>query len=133
MSKQPDGSNTDVRKAFMVYVRPYLDTKAKKQAAKEATGIEVGTIDGMIYHGRGGIEAWQSLLTYVFKISDKQLETVLTEIKDLLRKRIKPTPGQLMWSQTGEELTEDEKIFFSELALAHKKLKPPFELKQKKK
>lgn len=117
----------------MAYVRPYLDTKLKKQAAKMATGIEIGSIDGMIYHGRGGIEAWQNLLTYVFNISEKQFETILIEIKDLLQKKVKPTPGQLLWSKTGDELTEDEKIFFSELALAHKRLKPTFELKQKNK
>lgn len=132
MGKKVDKLSMDIRKAFMVYVRPYLDTKAKKQAAKVATGLEVGTIDGMIYHGRGGIEAWQSLLTYVFGINDKQFEAILIEIKDLLRKKIKPTPGQLLWSKVGDELSEDEKIFFAELALAHKNLKPPFEVKQKK-
>jgi hypothetical protein len=123
----------DVRKVFMTYVRPYLDTRQKKEAARNATELEIGTLDGMIYYGRGGIEAWQSLLTYVFDISDKQLQAVLTEIKEVLRKRIKLTPGQMLWSQVGDELSEDEKIFFAELALAHKRLKPPFEVKQKKK
>jgi hypothetical protein len=46
---------------------------------------------------------------------------------------LNPTPGQLLWSQTGEELTDDERVFFSELALVHKRLKPPFEAKQRKK
>ena len=123
----------DIRKVFMTYVRPHLDTKAKKEAAKKATGIELGTLDGMIYYGSGGIEAWQKLLTFVFNISDRQLEVFLGDLKDSLRKRTKVTPGQALWAQVGDDLTEDEKIFFAELARDHKQLKPTFEVKIKKK
>ena len=123
----------DIRKTFMVFVRPHLDSKPKKEAARDATGLELGTLDGMIYEGRGGIEAWQKLLSHVFNVTGKQMDAVLTEIKDLLRKRTKLTPGQLLWSQIGDELSEDERVFFGELARAHKHLKPSFEIKQKKK
>lgn len=123
----------DIRKNFMTYVRPHLDSKAKKEAAKEATGLELSTIDGMLYYGSGGIEAWQKVLCFVFNISDRQLESFLDDLKENLKKRSKPTPGQALWAQVGENLTEDEKIFFAELAKAHKQLKPNFEVKQKKK
>lgn len=122
----------DIRKIFMTYVRPHLDSRTKKEAARHATGLEIGTLDGMIYYGAGGIEAWQKLLCYVFQISDQQLDSILIEIKEWLKKRSKPTPGQLLWSKIGDELTDDERIFFAELARAHKNLKPRFELKQKK-
>jgi hypothetical protein len=124
---------SDIRKTFMGLVRPHLNNKEKKYEAKKFTGLELGTLDGMIYDGRGGIEAWQKLLTYVFKISDNEIDQVLLEFKDYLKARIKMTPGELMWAQLGEKLTEDEKIFFCELAKAHKMLKPPFEIKLTKK
>jgi hypothetical protein len=125
--------NSDVRKTFMAFVRPYLNTKEKKQEAKSQTGLELGTLDGMIYEGRGGIESWQKLLAYVFNISDKQLDTTLLEIKKYLAARKKMSPGELMWAQLGEMLNEEEKIFFCELAKAHKQLKPPFEIRKSKK
>ncbi len=123
----------DIRKNFMTYVRPHLDTKAKKEAAKEATGLELSTLDGMLYYGSGGIEAWQKVLCFVFNISDRQLESFLEDLKDNLKKRTKPTIGHTLWSQVGESLTEDEKVFFAELVKTHKQLKPSFEIKQKKK
>lgn len=124
---------SDVRKTFMAFVRPYLNNKERKQEAKKITGLELGTLDGMIYEGRGGIEAWQKLLTFVFNVSDKQVHCILLEFKEYLFKRSKMTPGQLMWVQLGEQLTDDEKIFFCELAKAHKQLKPPFKITQPKK
>jgi hypothetical protein len=126
-----DGS--DIRRVLAAFARPHLDTKAKKQAASAATQLSIGAIDGMIYDERGGISAWQNLLSYIFGVTGKRLEIVLEEIKESLRKQSKPSKGQLLWSAVGDELTDDEKIFFAELALAHKRLKPPFEVKQKKK
>lgn len=128
-----DSEASDVRKIFMAFVRPYLNSREKKQEAKKRTGLELGTLDGMIYEGRGGIEAWQKLLSYVFDISEKQINNVLLEFKEFLNQRSRRTPGELMWTQLGEQLTEEEKIFFGELAKAHKQLKPPFEIKQSKK
>jgi hypothetical protein len=124
---------SDIRKSFMAFVRPHLNNKEKKYEAKKFTGLELGTLDGMIYDGRGGIEAWQKLLAYVFNISESDINHVLLEFKEFLGARIKMSPGELMWTKLGEQLTEDEKIFFCELAKAHKMLKPPFIIKQPKK
>jgi hypothetical protein len=128
-----DTEASDVRKIFMTFVRPYLNSREKKQEVKKRTGLALGTLDGMIYEGRGGIEAWQKLLTCVFELSEKQINIILLEFKVFLNQRSRRTPGELMWTQLGEQLTEEEKIFFGQLAKAHKQLKPPFEIKQSKK
>lgn len=124
---------SDIRKTFMAFVRPHLNNREKKQEASQFTGLELGTLDGMIYDGRGGIEAWQKLLVHVFKLSESDLERVLIEFREFLGARVKMTPGEQMWLTLGEQLNEDEKIFFCELAKAHKMLKPPFIIKQPKK
>ena len=123
----------DIRKNFMTYVRPHLDSKSKKEAAKEATGLELSTLDGMVYYGTGGIEAWQKLLCFVFDISDRQFDSFVDDLKKRLKQRAEPSEGEKLWNEVGEMLTEDEKIFFAELARSHKQMKPHFEVKKKKK
>ena len=78
--------------------RAKLKTKNDKLRVAKQTGIAVASIDSMLYHQKGGLDAWATLLTKIYDISPVQLAVIFTEVKQFLREKHKLSKGQLLWS-----------------------------------
>lgn len=106
-----------------------LTTNKEKEIAEKKTKISKSAIDSMIYHGKGGLNAWTILIAYLYNLSSSQVEQLLTESRELLRKRRKLNEIELKWSNLSEELSEDKKSFWYDLIRA---MDPIYEIRKKK-
>ncbi len=89
-------------------------TEAKKELLKRVD-ISASALEGMLYRGNGGMDSWVALLGHLSDLNPKQLDLALTEFQDLLRKKRKITPGESAWIKRGDTLSEDKKLFWTDL------------------
>ncbi len=114
-------------------VYPYLNTIVKKRDASRETGISEGALDLMLYRGKGGLDAWIKLICFVYGMDSQQLISKLVEIRCMIRKKNKSTPGQIKFLKIMDLLTEDKIVFYSSVIEAVENIKRSLYLKKEKK
>lgn len=102
--------------------------KEKKDAAK-AADVSEAAIETMIYHGKGGLNAWVKLIAYLYELSADQVKSLLTELRNSLRKNRKLSEIELKWSELTEQLTDDRKKFWHDVI---QMIDPVYKIKRKR-
>lgn len=113
--KNPHDLVTGFRKMFQELGKGELSDLPSRLKAEKATGIAEKSIQGMIYRGSGGMDAWITLLAYCFNLKPEDPNSVFVAIKDFFRKRRKLKPEEVAWYQLGEKLSPEKKQFCTTL------------------
>lgn len=88
--------------------------EAKKELLK-GLDISPSALEAMLYRGSGGMDTWVDLYGALTEMNPEQLDLALTEIQDTLKKKRKLTKGDAAWIKRGESLSEDKKLFWTDL------------------
>lgn len=106
-----------------------ISTKKDKEKASKAIDVTGSAVEAMIYHGKGGLDAWSKLIAYLYDLSPNQVINLLTELRDSLRKKSKLKEADVQWSTLTEQLSEDRKYFWHDLIRA---MEPVYEIRKRK-
>lgn len=129
MKKELERNAQEFRNLLQALGRDKLSNKESKLRANKATDIKEGAMDSMLYRKAGGLDAWVTLLTYLYDIKTSQLSEMFLEIKEFLRKKRKLPKAQLLWADMGDKLSDDRKHFWCDIIKA---IEPSYEIKRKK-
>lgn len=88
--------------------------EAKKELLKNLD-VSASALEAMLYRGSGGMDTWVQLFGALTEMNPEQLDLALTEIQDTLKKKRKLTKGDAAWIKRGESLSEDKKLFWTDL------------------
>lgn len=88
--------------------------EAKQEVLKELD-LSPSALESMLYRGLGGMDAWVQLFYVLSEMNPQQFEMSLAEISEIMRKKRKMSRGDLAWIQRGESLSDDKKLFWSDL------------------
>lgn len=109
----------EVARAKMLEMSSRLKTGKISGAVRDEvvanTPITSSSLEGMVYRGEGGLDAWVILYVYLYKLNPKQFMTMLVEIKEVFKSKRKITAGEARWSQLSDQLTEDKRLFWSDI------------------
>lgn len=88
--------------------------EAKKELLK---GMEISpsALEAMLYRGSGGMDTWVELFGRLTDMKPEQFDSALTEIQDSLKRKRKLTKGAIAWIKRGDALSDDKKLFWTDL------------------
>lgn len=133
IKKEPNIGAQGFRETLSHILRRELSTAKSRDQAAKATNNSKSTIENMVYKGGGSLDSWFTVLEYCFKLKPNQLESLFIDFKTFLRKQRKLTPDEVAWSKTGESLTKERRLFWSEAILAVEDIERKYREKKKKK
>lgn len=89
-------------------------TEAKKELLKKIE-ISPSALEAMLYRGSGGMDTWVTLFVALSDTDAESFDLALTELQDILKRKHKLTKGDAAWIKRGESLSDDKKLFWSDL------------------
>lgn len=88
--------------------------EAKKELLK-SLDISPSALEAMLYRGSGGMDAWVDLFGVLTGMDPEQFDMALTELQDTLKRKRKLAKGEIAWIKRGESLSDDKKLFWTDL------------------
>jgi hypothetical protein len=116
-----------LKKALLSLMTEVTNTKQKKEAFGEFTGLSASGVDSFIYEGRGSFETWVNALLYRFELDPEEASEKIPSLLAEFKTNHPQTESDKLWQQLSKNLSEDEKV------LALTLVKTAFELMRKKK
>lgn len=113
--------------------REKLTSKEDREKAAKYFDFSESTINGMVYRGEGSMDAWVTMVCYLYKIKTGELDDFFQEVKSLFRKRRKLSSAEIVWGNTEGKLSEDKKFFWCGVIQAVEEFKPSFTIRKNKK
>lgn len=101
----------DPSKEFRIFFQKILKSKIKSKKDKEELANyldrSVPSVELMLYHGGGGLDAWLNAFVFCFGLNVEKLEKIAIELS--LISKSDETNSLYQWQKLGQSLTEKER------------------------
>ena len=109
-----------------------VGTKKEKVELAEFLGLTTSAVDGMLYYGKGGLDAWISAFIFCYDLDLETIQTFFTNYESVTRK-MKPTKkSDQIWYELDEKLSEEEKYYWVNILKASEEVQEYLQVKKEK-
>ena len=115
-----------LKDALLELISEVTNTKQKKIAFSEFTGLSQSGVDSFTYEGRGSFETWVNALLYRFGLDAEEMVGKIPALVAEFQVSKPRSESEKLWQQLSRSLSEEEKV------LALTLVKTAFDLLRKK-
>jgi hypothetical protein len=99
-----------IKSALLEVITEVTNTKAKKIAFGEFTGLSPSGVDSFIYEGRGSFETWVNALLYRFELNAEEIAVNIPGLMSEFKARKPQSESEKLWQHLSRSLSEEDRV-----------------------